>query len=301
MSAPKRQRAMARLLQCCRATLLFFILTPRMPRAPTRIELAGGRQAQANLTLSPAPFTLSRPSSRSLPAAAIGSSPQFSPIAMGKNGLSLRQNEKGHSLCAYLPDGAYTLAIQGSTDDEPDGRTTLVAPGAQAQRACGSAGLCRGRPMKKPLRVPLSAGVTTPVHLRYDRDLHPRGRQPRTAKRSKCGNPIHWTCGAARAKRIPRPRGGSNYRRGGRFRPVWSWPWPRPARIGSAPAPMAREPAGRGDRRGKNLAYSRGSPGRWERGRLSRRCAHRLRQAHLQLPAGILAEPVREILRCLCI
>jgi len=106
-------------------------------RAPDRIELAGGRQAQANLTLSPGPFTLSRPSSRSPPAAAIGSSPQFSPIAMGKKlDYPLRQNEKGHSLCAYLPDGAYTLAIQGSTDDEPDGEDQpFVAPGAPSPKS----------------------------------------------------------------------------------------------------------------------------------------------------------------------
>jgi hypothetical protein len=135
-----------------------------------RIELAGGRQAQANLTLSPGSFHAVQAIFAKPPGSGHW---QFTSILTDRNGQKLdyplRQNEKGHSLCAYLPDGAYTLAIQGSTDDEPDGEDQpLSRQGRKPKELAGLLDFAVDGPMKKPLRVPLSAGVTTPVHLRYE-------------------------------------------------------------------------------------------------------------------------------------
>jgi hypothetical protein len=147
-----------------------------------RIELAGGRQAQANLTLTPGSFH----AVQAIFAKPPGSRPwQFTSALTDRNGQKLayplRQDEKSHSVCAYLPDGAYTLTVQGSTDEEADGMDQpMPRQERKPKELAGLLDFAVDGPVKKPLRIPLSAGVATPVHLRYEPGP-PAARPPASA------------------------------------------------------------------------------------------------------------------------
>jgi hypothetical protein len=134
-----------------------------------RIELSGGRQAQANLTLTPGSFHAVQTNLGKTP----GGHWQFTSALMDRNGqplaYPLRQDDKSHALCAYLPDGAYTLTVEGTAAD--DDSNLLQSPSQRNRNPKQLAGLLDfaiDGPVKTPLRVPLSAGAATPIHVRYE-------------------------------------------------------------------------------------------------------------------------------------
>ncbi len=145
-----------------------------------RIELAGGHQAEANLTLTLAPF---HEIQVAMGKQAPGSQWQFNSTLMDHSGqrlnYPLREDEKTHSVCAYLPDGSYTLTVEGSAQDNmvsfQGGRA-----GPQGNRAKTLAGLLdftvEGQ-AQGHLRVQLSSGLSTPVHLHYEPGA-PAPKQP---------------------------------------------------------------------------------------------------------------------------
>jgi hypothetical protein len=134
----------------------------------TRIELMGGREAQANLTLTPVSFHAVQASTGKTP----GAHWQFTSLLTDRNGqrlsYPLREDQKNHSFCAYLPDGAYTLTVEGSANDDSN---LFLPPSQHNRRPRQLFGLLDftvdGR-AQSHLRVPLSEDVATPIHLRYE-------------------------------------------------------------------------------------------------------------------------------------
>jgi hypothetical protein len=145
-----------------------------------RIQLAGGQAGQADLALTLGSYhavqvALSRP--------VAGSQWQFTSTLLDRNGQSLgyplNQNGGTHAVCAYLPDGAYTLAMVGSPErEQPRGKSTDIA-GLLDFAVEGHA--------QTHLRIPLAPGVSTPIHVRYE-PSRPAARQPEISGREEDGS-----------------------------------------------------------------------------------------------------------------
>jgi len=151
--------------------------------------------------------------------------------------------------------------------------------------------------MKKPLRVPLSAGVTRPFICATSRDLHPpAGSHER--RRVEVWESIHWTCGRPR-QRNRGARGGSelSHRRAdsGQYELAMASPgayWISASANGTGNLP-GRVTAG-----GKNLAYSPWIAGTLGTGAVIEAVVRTTAPSSpCQLPAGILAERPARILR----
>jgi len=138
-----------------------------------RIDLAGGQQAQANLTLTLSPF---HEIQAALGKQAPGNQWQFTSILMDHNGqrlnYPLREDEKNHSVCAYLPDGAYTLTVEGTAEDNTVSiqgvSLRAMRPGNRGKTLAGLLDFTVEGQAQTQLRVPLNSGLSTPVHLRYE-------------------------------------------------------------------------------------------------------------------------------------
>jgi hypothetical protein len=135
-----------------------------------RIELAGGHQAEANLTLTLAPF---HEIQATMGKQAPGSQWQFTSILMDHSGqrlnYPLREDEKNHSVCAYLPDGNYTLTVEGTGDDNSRSANLILSRLKLGSKTlAGLLDFSVEGHAQTQLRVPLSAGLSTPVHLRYE-------------------------------------------------------------------------------------------------------------------------------------
>jgi hypothetical protein len=136
----------------------------------SRIQLAGGQAAQADLALTLGSY---HPVQIALSKQIAGGQWQFRSNLFDRNGQSLgyplRQDDKTHAVCAYLPDGEYTLAIEGSADQEQPGRKSSEMAGLLDFAVEGHA--------ETRLRIPLAPGVSTPIHLRYE-PARPTAREP---------------------------------------------------------------------------------------------------------------------------
>jgi hypothetical protein len=127
----------------------------------SRIQLAGGQAGQADLALTLGSYHavhigLSKP--------VAGSQWQFSSTLLNRNGQSLgyplRQDDKTHTVCAYLPNGEYTLAMEGSADHE--------RPTDKSAEIAGLLDFAVEGHADARLRIPLAPGVSTPIHIRYE-------------------------------------------------------------------------------------------------------------------------------------
>lgn len=146
----------------------------------SRISLAGGQQAQANLILTATPFhaiavTLVKPPG--------GSHWQFQPSLQDRSGQKLdyavAYEEKSRSVRGFLPDGSYTLIVSGSSDEGTDrGDVPLSRLPAVPKDVAGLLDFTVAGHDEKGLRVPLSSGVSTPIHVRYE-PAAPAARQAR--------------------------------------------------------------------------------------------------------------------------
>ena len=134
-----------------------------------RIAVSGGQSTRANFTLALAEFHSVQATFAQPP----GSTPwQITGSLADSGGMPLeyplRRDEKAHAFCAYLPDGAYILTIDASTGCGPGNSVLCLARGPNQTRDLQGmlAFSVEGRPVR-PMRVPLSDGVSTPVHIHY--------------------------------------------------------------------------------------------------------------------------------------
>jgi len=133
--------------------------------AAARIVLAGGANAEANLILHPTKFHLVEAKLTGTPT---GPDWEVTPTLLDRSGQDLDypfHQEKNHSFCAYLPDGAYTLIA--SAQAEVRGPST---PGSEAadKILLGSLDFSVDGQPNRSLRLPLALGSPTPIHLRYE-------------------------------------------------------------------------------------------------------------------------------------
>lgn len=135
-----------------------------------RIVLAGGQAVQANLALTLAALHEVQAVPTRVPA---GGQWHFNSAILDQSGLRLeyptRENGKDHSLCAFLPNGTYTLTIEGGMNEglgQPG--TVLSRQALRARQVTGMIefGVDSLSPMR--LRVPLASSVATPIHFRYE-------------------------------------------------------------------------------------------------------------------------------------
>lgn len=136
-----------------------------------KIAVAGGEQAQANLTLNRTTFRAVRVTQAHDP----GPEAQVEFALMDREGTRLeyplRIEEKSHLLCGYLPDGSYTLAMTASSEVEID----LHAPDQPLSRMkhppkiqAGTLDVnIEGAPATG-LRMVLGPWTGTPVRFRYE-------------------------------------------------------------------------------------------------------------------------------------
>ena len=136
----------------------------------SRIPLAGGQQGTANFTLALSPFhaiaiTVAKPRA--------ASHWQFTPSLQDRSGQRLNYpllyDEKSSTFRAYLPDGSYTLTVEGTNLEGPE-RDSLPLS-RQRNRSAQVAGLLdfsvSGHP-EPNLRIVLASDVATPIRVRYD-------------------------------------------------------------------------------------------------------------------------------------
>ena len=134
-----------------------------------RITVSGGQSTRANLTLALAEFhavqaTFAQPPG-SIPWQIVGGLADSSGMPLE---YPLRRDEKAHAFCAYLPDGSYILTVDASTGCGPGTSLLCVARGPDRTRDLQGmlAFSVEGRPLGQ-LRVPLSNGASTPIHVHY--------------------------------------------------------------------------------------------------------------------------------------
>jgi hypothetical protein len=136
----------------------------------SRIPLAGGQQGTANFNLALSPFhavtiAVARPHA--------AGHWQFNPALQDRSGqrlnYSLLYDDKTSTIRTYLPDGSYTLTVEGNNLEGPE-RDDLPLS-RQRNRPAQVAGLLdfsvSGHPEPK-LRVVLASEVSTPIRVRYE-------------------------------------------------------------------------------------------------------------------------------------
>jgi hypothetical protein len=136
----------------------------------SRIQLAGGQPGTANFNLALCPFHAVTIAVAKPRAAGRW---QFMPTLQDRSGqrlnYTLRYDEKSSTFRAYLPDGSYTLTVEGTSSEGAE-RDDLP-PSRQGRRPTRIAGLLdfsvSGHP-ETNLRVVLSSDVATPIRVRYE-------------------------------------------------------------------------------------------------------------------------------------
>lgn len=134
----------------------------------TRIVLSGGKSGGINLALN---LTRLHLVEFDLPQVPKAGDWQFSQTLVNHSGQVVPypvHAEKDHSLCAYLPDGAYTLTVEGS---EQEAERTLAPPGTRpaprSQKLAGVLEFSVDGQSVRHLRAPLAAPISTPLHFQY--------------------------------------------------------------------------------------------------------------------------------------
>ncbi len=138
----------------------------------SRMTVAGGQTAQVNLVLTLSSFY---PVQIALSKAPAGPNWRFTSELLDRGGQTLAyplsEDEKTHSLCAYLPNGSYTVTVDGNNPLYPDGPGDGPLSARQVAKPLQLAGMLDFTVESSPqlhLRVPLAPGLSTPVHLRYE-------------------------------------------------------------------------------------------------------------------------------------
>jgi len=134
-----------------------------------RIVVTGGQSAEVNLGLNLTKFHLVEAALARAPA---GGNWEFSNMLLNNSGQDVEypvHEEKNHTLCTYLPDGAYMLAVGASRDGEAQPRGD-VGPqrGTNTGELTGLIEFSVDGQAVRNLRVPLAQVVSTPIHLRYE-------------------------------------------------------------------------------------------------------------------------------------
>lgn len=136
----------------------------------SRINLSGGQQATANFTLALSPFQAVTIATAKPRAAGHW---QLMPTLQDRSGQRLtypmQYDDKSSTFRAWLPDGSYTLTVEGTSGDGPE-RDDLPLS-LQRRRPAQVAGLLdfsvSGHP-EPNLRVTLGSDVATPIRVRYE-------------------------------------------------------------------------------------------------------------------------------------
>lgn len=150
-----------------------------------RIVVAGGQSAEVNLALNLTMFHLVEAKVARIP---VGADWGINQSVHDLSGQALEypiHEEKDHTLCVYLPDGSYTLEVQASSQQNEQ---ALAQAGEKRLRDL--LGLLDfsvdGQPARN-LRVALSPGPLTAIHMRYEPGppppvkLAPQSQDGRTA------------------------------------------------------------------------------------------------------------------------
>jgi hypothetical protein len=134
-----------------------------------RIVVAAGQNAEANLALNLTKFYLVE---ASVARAPVDGNWQFTQTLLDHSGQELEypiHQVKDHALCAYLPDGSYTLVVQASAEEGvPPQAGIAPAMGTSSGELVGSLEFSVDGQAARNLRVALAQGSSTPVHLRYE-------------------------------------------------------------------------------------------------------------------------------------
>lgn len=134
-----------------------------------RIVLAGGQTSQANLTLSSALFHEVRATPLHVPE---GEQWQFTPALLNQGGVvleyPLRQDEKTHVVCGYLPDGSYTLMMEGTTREPLQMGMPVSRQPHRPKTVAGMIEFSMENRAETRLRLPLASGTATPIRIRYE-------------------------------------------------------------------------------------------------------------------------------------
>lgn len=136
----------------------------------SRIHLAGGQQNTANFNLALSPFYAVTVAVAKPRAAGHW---QFIPALEDRTGqklnYSLLYDEKSSTFRTYLPDGSYTLSVEGNLGD--GGEREDLPEALQRKRPARVAGLLdfsvSGHP-EPNLRVVVASDVATPIRVRYE-------------------------------------------------------------------------------------------------------------------------------------
>lgn len=149
--------------------------TRELASAP-RIALAKGHDVGLNLWLQETKFHLVRAHLLQAPP---GKEWTFSRSLLDLTGQEVPyalSEEKDHSLCAYLPDGAYTLAVTASSNKEtqsparegPSVRASLPPGNTESDNLIGVLDFSVDGAAVKNLAIPLTHAALTTVHVSYE-------------------------------------------------------------------------------------------------------------------------------------
>ncbi len=135
-----------------------------------RIVVKGGDNVEANLSLNLIQFHLAQIAMQGAPATGNWSYEHVLVDGYGQSSSTPIQEEKDHTLCTYLPDGAYTLMVYATPDeDSPEGVVGLQRPAAQVSRdRSGVLNFGIEGNADRGLRLGLSAAAQTPVYLHFE-------------------------------------------------------------------------------------------------------------------------------------
>ncbi|MGC2618104.1 MAG: carboxypeptidase-like regulatory domain-containing protein [Acidobacteriaceae bacterium] len=130
------------------------------------IHVSGGQTADASFELAPTIFYLVR--------VAVGHAPvadgwKFAPTLLSGSGEFLPyklHEDKDHSLCTYLPDGAYSVALEATR--ESDNVPSDSASEREARDVFGSLDFTVDGAALPGLRLALAPSALTPIHLHYE-------------------------------------------------------------------------------------------------------------------------------------
>ncbi|HTB96492.1 MAG TPA: carboxypeptidase-like regulatory domain-containing protein [Terracidiphilus sp.] len=135
-----------------------------------RLVLRGGQTGHANMTLTTAQFHEVQVTPTRAP---VGGPWQFSGALEDPDGVQLeyplRQDEKTHVFCAYLPDGNYVLTATATMNGVAERFVRSMVREANRNRTLtGMLNLSMEGHAELRLRVPLGSGTGTPVHIHYE-------------------------------------------------------------------------------------------------------------------------------------
>jgi hypothetical protein len=131
-----------------------------------RIAVAGGQSVEVNMALNLTMYHLVEVKVARTPA---GENWRYWQALHDRSGQVLEypiHEEKDHTLCAYLPDGSYMLAVGASSQESEE---ALAQAGQKSPKdMMGILDFSMDGQPARNLRVPLVTGPSTAVHTRYE-------------------------------------------------------------------------------------------------------------------------------------